>query len=171
MTPDGLWQTKPDNISSWCWQSISDSSEVCAAVSIFIIWFVILSDSCYSNHCCDHSASHDPSFPLPKSSQDFSTISIILCQMRRLKTLVLFAPLLPLSLSSLVADCHLWLGNTHPYSTLSPPRNIFPAASKMFGHPIILWFAPDYSCWQGGEPAAPQLIIDYFIWAIPNPHV
>ena len=65
MMPDGLWQTRPGIIRSWSWQSISDSGGVCAAVSIFIIWFVIPSDSCYSNHCTAITPSTTTPAPTP----------------------------------------------------------------------------------------------------------
>lgn len=44
------------------------------AVSVFIIWFVIWLDSCYSNHCSNHRAGHDPCC---KSFNDHSGILII----------------------------------------------------------------------------------------------
>lgn len=49
----------------------------CAAVSVFIIWFVICLDSCYGNHCSNHCTGHDPT---EKSFNDRFGILIIVGQ-------------------------------------------------------------------------------------------
>ena len=135
MTPDGLWQSRPGNISSWCRQSISDGSGACATVSIFIIWFVIRSDSCYSNHCGDHSASPDPGLPSPSPPTTAPAFQQFPAKCVDYKKFVLIAPLLPLSLNSLPAGCHLltW------YIILIPPQ---PSPSPC----TEIYFPPHIKC-------------------------
>lgn len=145
MRPDGLWQSKPRNISCRCWQSISDGSGACATVSIFIIWFVIPSDSWYSNHCSDHSPNARPHRPTPhpnppKAVPPFQQFS---GKCDDYKSFDLIAPcslsLLPSRLLS-PSTLHISLPTRPLYSSQCSPlnQNIFCAASKMFGHPIIL---------------------------------
>lgn len=137
MTPDGLWQTRPGNISSWFWQSISDGGGVRATVSVFIIWFVIRSDSCYSNHCSNHSTSHDPQI-LQGLFQHFNN-----CLTNATTTKVyLNCTIAP----SVTLSPGRWLSPLTWYITRLPTKqpppspywNVLPAASKMFGQPIIL---------------------------------
>lgn len=63
--PDERWQARLGNISrrflaiNFRWRA-GGWGGACAALSIFVIWFVICSDSCYGNHCGNHGAGRDP---------------------------------------------------------------------------------------------------------------
>lgn len=128
----------------------------CAAVPIFIIWFVICLGGCYGNHCI---GSRPPLRILQRPFRHFNNC----------RTNVHKSPSVSRHHS---ARSPIWT-NPSLLCFPNPPLhwNILLTASEMIAHPCFWQCVPDYSCFQGGEPAAPQLIRDYSIWAIPNPRV